>query len=110
MDQTKINLENQISELAKQVDHNRELLKTAEGVEFRQLVEEEIKRLKEQKAQLEDSLKLLSDSYDESDKSTGTSNGDLNPNLAILEIRAGTGGDEAGLFAADLYKIYFFST
>lgn len=31
---------------------------------------------------------------------------DLNPNVAILEIRSAAGGDEAGLFAGDLYRMY----
>jgi peptide chain release factor 1 len=31
---------------------------------------------------------------------------EINPDIVILEIRAGTGGDEAGLFANDLYRMY----
>src|SRR3982750_1846861 len=31
---------------------------------------------------------------------------EVNPNIAIMEIRSAAGGDEAGLFAGDLYRMY----
>lgn len=38
--------------------------------------------------------------------STKASDGEAGPQSVLIEIRAGTGGDEAGLFAADLYRMY----
>jgi peptide chain release factor 1 len=82
---------------------------------------------KANQAEIDDSLELLSDSdpeikamaKEEIDRLTGVNEAlekELNMLLipkdpldeknVILEVRAGTGGDEAGLFAADLYKMY----
>ncbi len=63
--------------------------------EMRTLAEEEQKTLKEQLPQLEAQMKLLMIPKDEADGRN-----------AILEVRAGTGGDEAALFAADLFRMY----
>lgn len=63
--------------------------------EIKALVREELAALKERKRELEHTLKTLmipKDPLDEKD--------------VILEIRAGTGGEEAGLFAADLFRMY----
>ena len=63
--------------------------------ELVQLAKDEIKQLEGQHAELEEQLKralLPKDPRDERD--------------VIVEIRAGTGGDEAALFAADLYRMY----
>jgi peptide chain release factor 1 len=59
------------------------------------LVEDEIAGLEEQEAELTDQLQLLLLPRDPNDEKN-----------VIVEIRAGTGGDEAGLFAADLYRMY----
>ncbi len=63
--------------------------------EIKTLVREELATLRESKDELEHTLKTLmipKDPLDEKD--------------VILEIRAGTGGEEAGLFAADLFRMY----
>lgn len=59
------------------------------------MVKAEIKDLTEQEEKLQKELTILLLPKDPND----------NKNV-IMEIRAGTGGDEAGLFAADLYKMY----
>ena len=59
------------------------------------MAREEIPRLTERVAELEDQLKTTLLPKDPND--------DKN---AIVEVRAGTGGDEAGLFAADLFRMY----
>ena len=59
------------------------------------LAQEEIKRLEEQKSALEKSLITNHLSLITNDTTS-----------VILEIRAAAGGDEAGLFAADLYRMY----
>jgi len=63
--------------------------------EMAELAELELAELKEKKEDLEARLKVLLLPKDPND----------NKNV-ILEIRAGTGGDEAALFAGDLYKMY----
>lgn len=59
------------------------------------LVEDEITVLEQQEEELTDRLQLLLLPQDPNDEKN-----------VIVEIRAGTGGDEAGLFAADLYRMY----
>ncbi len=63
--------------------------------EMRALAEEELLRVKERLPVLERKIRLLLLPKDAAD--------DRN---VILEVRAGTGGDEAGLFAADLFRMY----
>jgi peptide chain release factor 1 len=67
----------------------------AEDPEMRQLAYEEEKQLSERKDAVERGLKLLLVPKDPNDEKN-----------VILEIRAGTGGDEAALFAAELFRMY----
>lgn len=77
-----------------ELDESLELLKDNDP-EIKHLAKEEVERLTEEKDQLELKLKKLLVPRDPLDEKN-----------VILEIRAGTGGDEAGLFANDLYKMY----
>nr|AAR37632.1 peptide chain release factor 1, degenerate [uncultured marine bacterium 438] len=63
--------------------------------EFKEMAEVELKDLKLENETIEKKLKLFLLPKDEADKKN-----------AIIEIRAGTGGLEASLFAADLFKMY----
>ncbi len=63
--------------------------------EMRDLAEQEFRTLKERIPDLEHRLKVLLLPKDEADERN-----------AILEVRAGTGGEEAALFAAELYRMY----
>jgi len=63
--------------------------------EMRELAEDEFHELKKSIPELEREVQLMLLPKDEADEKN-----------AILEIRAGTGGDEAALFAADLYRMY----
>ena len=63
--------------------------------EMKEMAEEEFSQLKEKVPELEEKLQVMLLPKDLAD--------DKN---AILEIRAGTGGDEAGLFAANLFRMY----
>ena len=63
--------------------------------ELRELAREEAKQLEDHRAEAEQALKILLLPKDPSDGKN-----------AILEIRGGTGGDEAALFAGDLYRMY----
>jgi len=62
---------------------------------LKELAELELAELKEKKVRAEDELKIMLVPKDPRDSKS-----------IILEIRAGTGGDEAGLFAADLFRMY----
>ena len=80
--------------LLDQIDEDKEMLKQ-DDAELIELAREELPSLEIKKSTLEDELKILLLPKDPND----------DKNL-ILEIRAGTGGDEAALFASDLYRIY----
>ena len=82
-------------DLQNQLDDNRELLAENDDPEFAELAELEIAELVDQIAALEDDLRRMLLPKDRND--------DKN---VIVEIRAGAGGDEAGLFAADLMRMY----
>ncbi|MGY9054080.1 MAG: peptide chain release factor 1 [Alphaproteobacteria bacterium] len=63
--------------------------------DMREMAEEEFQSLKDQLPEVERAVRLTLIPKDEADSKN-----------AILEVRAGTGGDEAALFAADLYGMY----
>jgi len=67
----------------------------ADDAEMKQLAHDEEKQLAARKETVERELKLLLLPKDPNDEKS-----------VILEIRAGTGGDEAGIFAGDLYRMY----
>lgn len=69
-------------------------LKQADG-EMREMFEEEIESLRQQREELWDELLDLT-----------VGGEDANRTRCVMEIRAGTGGDEAALFARDLYEMY----
>jgi len=80
--------------LLEQISEAESLLKSEEG-EMRDLAEAELSTLRPRKDELEKLMKSLLLPRDPRDKRN-----------VIVEIRAGTGGDEATLFAADLYRMY----
>ena len=82
-------------ELTNELDDTKQMLKEQLDLEMREMVEIELAELKTKKEQLEQKLKLLLLPKDPND--------DKN---VIVEIRAGTGGEEAALFAADLFRMY----
>jgi len=77
-----------------QISDDKEMLE-GDDEDLKEIAQEELPELEAQQAQLEKKLKRLLLPKDPMD----------NKNL-ILEIRAGTGGDEAALFAADLFRVY----
>jgi peptide chain release factor 1 len=80
--------------LSKEVDEHRQLLE-ADDPDLRDLAKEELPQLRESCAEHEARLKVLLLPKDPND--------DRN---VVLEIRAGTGGEEASLFAAELFRMY----
>lgn len=89
------------SNLLSNLAEAREILDISDDAEMKELAKEEFETLTAQKEPLEEDIKLLLIPKDPED--------DKN---AMLEIRAGTGGDEASLFAGDLYRMYckYFDT
>lgn len=82
-------------DVRRDVEEYRQIVKSGEDRELIQLAREELPGLEEQEARLSEELKvaLLPENTDASRD-------------IIMEIRAGTGGEEAALFAADLFRMY----
>jgi len=76
-------------------DSAKTLLQTEKDDEMRQMAKEEMEILEVQKKELEDKLRFLVIPKEPEDAKN-----------AVLEIRAGTGGDEASLFAGELSRMY----
>jgi peptide chain release factor 1 len=77
------------------IEEARKLLETDPEAEMREMAREELAACNNRIAGLEEEIKLLLVPADPQDGKN-----------AIVEIRAGTGGDEAALFAGDLYRMY----
>ncbi len=73
----------------------REVLETESDDDLRSMAKEDIDKLEVQKEELEEEVRQLLVPKDPQDEKN-----------AILEIRAGTGGDEASIFAGDLVRMY----
>lgn len=99
-------LQKELDRLNAQLSENKKLLETSDA-DMKPLVEEEIENLKTQITAMEASVKQVEGGFARSggDDEFSSESG-INPNKAILEIRAGTGGNEAGLFASELYRMY----
>jgi peptide chain release factor 1 len=85
----------EIEGLSVQIDDARLLVQDEKDPEMRDLAREELKELETKLKDAEDRLKFLLIPKDPLDEKN-----------IIMEIRAGTGGDEAALFAADLFRMY----
>lgn len=77
------------------IDANREILATEKDEEFREMAKSELDELLEKRDEMEEQIRLMLVPKDPEDAKH-----------AIIEIRGGTGGDEAALFAGDLYRMY----
>lgn len=81
--------------LFRTLEETRAMLKEGLDEEMRALVKQEIESLESQLEELEQELKLSLLPKDENDERN-----------IIVEVRSGTGGEEAALFAADLFRMY----
>ena len=101
-------LQNEIKRIEDEIASNKKALENESGAGMKKLIEEEILNLENQKKELKDSTGSLDnfDSHSNSKEVSGSGAVDIDENTIILEIRSGTGGDEAGLFAKDLYRMY----
>lgn len=77
------------------IDNNKKILETEKDEEFREMAKGELDELDVRKTQIEEELKQLLVPKEPEDERN-----------VLLEIRAGTGGDEASLFAGDLARMY----
>ena len=82
-------------EAAANVRSAKELLETEKDPDFRQMAKEEIEEQERHQEALEEEIKQMLIPKDPNDSKD-----------VILEIRAGTGGDEAAIFAGDLFRMY----
>jgi len=82
-------------EVQKQIDDNNAIVSTESDEELRGMAREEIPELTKERAALDQKIKVLLLPKDPNDEKN-----------ILLEIRAGTGGEEAALFAADLFRMY----
>ena len=90
-----VDLASQYRAALAQLAEAEEIIADGSDAELVELAAAERDQLREKVAQLEETLKVLLIPKDPNDGRN-----------AIVEIRAGTGGDEAGLFASDLYRMY----
>ncbi len=82
--------------VCRDLEENAEILQNeAEDPEFAELARSETEELQQKKKEIEDKIRVLLLPRDPNDEKN-----------ILLEIRAGTGGDEAALFAADLFRMY----
>ena len=86
---------NEYSNVAKQLEESKEMLNEKIDDDFREMIKEEIKELTEKEEKLMQEIKIFLLPKDPNDDKD-----------VIVEIRAGVGGDEAGLFAGDLLRMY----
>jgi len=90
-----VEAKNGLESLAKQLDEAKAIAQDEKDPAMRELAREELRELETKLKSSEDRLKLLLVPKDPLDEKN-----------IIMEIRAGTGGEEAALFASDLYRLY----
>ncbi len=86
---------NEFSEARSNMENAKQVLETEKDPEFREMAKSEIDELEPKIQTLEEELKIMLIPKDPNDSKN-----------VILEIRAGTGGDEASIFAGDLFRMY----
>ncbi len=77
------------------LEHAKEIVYNEKDEEFRAMAKEEMENLATEKDKLEEDTRIMLIPADPEDEKN-----------AVVEIRAGTGGDEASIFAGDLFRMY----
>ena len=90
-----LNVTHEYKKMVQDIEDAKELLSSENDEELRAMAREEIDTNQEELPKLEEKIKLLLIPEDPEDSKN-----------AIIEIRGGTGGDEAALFAGDLARMY----
>ena len=83
------------SKIVNDIEGNKEIINSKIDKELTEIAESELQELEEKKVKMEEEIKLLLLPKDPNDNKS-----------IIMEVRAGTGGEEAALFAADLFRMY----
>jgi len=86
---------NEYKHILDNIDSSKKLLQNESDEEFREMAKAELSELEERQEKMEEKAKILLVPKDPEDEKN-----------AIVEIRAGTGGDEASIFAGDLFRMY----
>lgn len=86
---------NEFKSVVDNIASSKEIIETETDTEFLEMAQAELEELESRKEEMEEEIKYLLIPKDPEDSKD-----------VILEIRAGTGGDEACLFAGDLYRMY----
>jgi peptide chain release factor 1 len=86
---------NEFKNILENIDSSKEILANEKDEELKEMAKAELDELTAKVGPMEEKIKLLLIPADPQDAKN-----------AILEIRAGTGGDEASIFAGDLYRMY----
>ena len=86
---------NELKKVVSGIDDAKLVLNKEKDEEFREMAKVELDELSDKKNQIEEEIKVLLIPKDPDDEKS-----------VILEIRAGTGGDEAAIFAGDLLRMY----
>lgn len=86
---------NRLKELSTSIADDKEVIDAGDDQELMELAKAELVELEQNKAELEEKLQVLMVPKDPNDSKN-----------TIIEIRAGTGGEESTLFAADLMRMY----
>src|SRR3974390_668616 len=90
-----VNKHREYKQIEKDLSGAHQMVLESDDAEMRHMAQEEEKQLTERKTTVEHGIKLLLPPKDPNDEKN-----------IILEIRAGTGGDEAAIFAGDLLRMY----
>src|SRR3954462_3312480 len=90
-----VKLYDQYRNVLSNIETNKQIISAESDEEFRDLAKNDLSLLETQKQKLEDELKTLLVPKEPEDERN-----------VLLEIRAGTGGDEAGIFVGDLTRMY----
>jgi peptide chain release factor 1 len=81
--------------LNENIANARDIIKNEADADFKDMAKEELNELLEEKEKMEEEIKILLIPKDPEDSKN-----------AVVEIRGGTGGDEAAIFAGDLFRMY----
>ncbi len=90
-----VDLYRRLRRLEEEIKGSQHLLDHEEDEEMKRLAKEEVNQLTQERQRVEEELKMALLPKDPNDEKN-----------ILLEIRAGTGGEEAGLFAGDLFRMY----
>ena len=90
-----VNLYDEYKLVKENITSTKEILEKEKDPDFREMAKAELDELKQREEELEESLRQQLIPKDPNDSKD-----------CILEIRGGTGGDEAAIFAGDLFRMY----